>query len=63
MVSLLMFWLLENLRNVLGIVLAVGNYLNGGTNRGQADAFDLETFGKLEGIKDAAGKDVRQESL
>lgn len=37
----------------------VGNYLNGGTNRGQADGFDLETLGKLEGIKDAAGKDVR----
>lgn len=31
-----------------------------GTNRGQADGFDLETLGKLEGIKDAAGKDIRQ---
>ncbi|CAE7905264.1 capu, partial [Symbiodinium microadriaticum] len=49
----------EMLPNLLGIILAVGNYLNGGTNRGQADAFDLETFGKLEGIKDAAGKGIR----
>ncbi|CAJ1330220.1 unnamed protein product, partial [Effrenium voratum] len=49
----------EMLPVLLGLILAVGNYLNGGTNRGQADGFDLETLGKLEGIKDAAGKDVR----
>ena len=42
-----------------GIILAVGNFLNGGTNRGQADGFDLESLAKLEGIKDATGKDIR----
>ena len=49
----------EMLPSLLGIILAVGNYLNGGTNRGQADGFDIETFAKLEGIKDTAGKDIR----
>lgn len=45
---------------MLGLVLAVGNYLNGGTNRGQADGFDIETLGKLDSIKDAEGQDIRQ---
>jgi len=47
------------LPSILGIVLAVGNYLNGGTNRGQADGFDIETLNKLEAVKDAQGKDIR----
>ena len=49
----------EMLPTLLGIILAVGNYLNGGTNRGQADGFDIESLAKLEGIKDATGKDIR----
>ena len=49
----------EKLPDLLGLILAVGNYLNGGTNRGQADGFDLESLAKLEGIKDATGKDIR----
>jgi len=44
---------------ILGLILAFGNYLNGGTNRGQADGFDIETFNKLESVKDAEGKDIR----
>eukprot|EP00971_Amphidinium_carterae_P049270 971054-Amphidinium_carterae.1 len=47
------------LPSLLGIVLAVGNYLNGGTSRGQADGFDLETLTKLDAIKDPLGKDIR----
>eukprot|EP00927_Polykrikos_kofoidii_P036749 TRINITY_DN31019_c0_g1_i1.p1 TRINITY_DN31019_c0_g1~~TRINITY_DN31019_c0_g1_i1.p1 ORF type:complete len:1445 (-),score=265.07 TRINITY_DN31019_c0_g1_i1:120-4454(-) len=43
----------------LGIVLAVGNHLNGGTSRGRADGFDILTLGKLEEIKDSDGKDIR----
>ena len=42
------------------MILAVGNYLNGSTNRGQADGFDFDALGKLESVKDAAGKDVRE---
>lgn len=49
----------ECLPSLLGLILATGNYLNGNTVRGQADGFDLETLGKLEGIKDPAGKDIR----
>jgi hypothetical protein len=39
--------------------LAVGNYLNGGTNRGQADGFDLEALSKLDGVKDSQNKSLR----
>eukprot|EP00929_Paragymnodinium_shiwhaense_P004186 TRINITY_DN10493_c0_g1_i3.p1 TRINITY_DN10493_c0_g1~~TRINITY_DN10493_c0_g1_i3.p1 ORF type:complete len:1477 (+),score=471.30 TRINITY_DN10493_c0_g1_i3:132-4562(+) len=49
----------EMLPTVLGLILAVGNYLNGGTNRGQADGFELEALTKLDSVKDADGKDVR----
>mmetsp|Transcript_31501 Transcript_31501/g.60886 ORF Transcript_31501/g.60886 Transcript_31501/m.60886 type:complete len:1195 (-) Transcript_31501:458-4042(-) len=42
----------EALPHLLSLVLAVGNYLNGGTSRGQADGFDLEALGKLDGVKD-----------
>ena len=32
------------------------NYLNGGTNRGQADGFDLEGLSALSAVKAADGK-------
>lgn len=35
-----------------GIVLSVGNYLNGGTNRGQADGFDMVVLSRLASMKD-----------
>mmetsp|Transcript_12751 Transcript_12751/g.31697 ORF Transcript_12751/g.31697 Transcript_12751/m.31697 type:complete len:1262 (+) Transcript_12751:44-3829(+) len=46
-------------REFLGCVLACGNYLNGGTNRGQADGFDLEQLAKLHLVKDNEGRDLR----
>ncbi|CAK0789893.1 unnamed protein product [Prorocentrum cordatum] len=49
----------EALSTLLGIVLAVGNHLNGGTGRGQADGFDLQALAMLEGIKDSEGRDLR----
>ena len=39
----------EVLPEFLGLLLAVGNYLNGGTQRGQADGFDLSELDKLQG--------------
>jgi len=42
----------ETLKRVLSIVLSIGNYLNGGTNRGQADGFSLEALCKLSMVKD-----------
>merc|ERR1711972_403160 len=47
------------LPSILGLVLAVGNYLNGDSNRGQADGFDIETLGKLETVKGADARDIR----
>ncbi|KAG2393421.1 hypothetical protein C9374_006952 [Naegleria lovaniensis] len=42
----------EHFKVLLGIVLAVGNYLNGGTKKGQADGFGLGVLPKLEETKD-----------
>lgn len=42
----------QMLQKLLALILAVGNYLNGGTERGQADGFDLETLTKLDSVKD-----------
>eukprot|EP00929_Paragymnodinium_shiwhaense_P059965 TRINITY_DN29991_c0_g2_i1.p1 TRINITY_DN29991_c0_g2~~TRINITY_DN29991_c0_g2_i1.p1 ORF type:complete len:1499 (-),score=434.72 TRINITY_DN29991_c0_g2_i1:563-5059(-) len=47
------------LREYLGCILACGNYLNGGTNRGRADGFEIEQLGKLHLVKDNSGKDLR----
>jgi len=52
----------KSLPRLLSLILALGNYLNGGNSqRGQADGFDLETIGKLDSIKDNvhAAKDMR----
>ncbi|XP_062253768.1 formin-like isoform X2 [Platichthys flesus] len=46
--------LLENnsLRDIIGLVLAFGNYMNGGNRtRGQADGFGLEILPKLKDVK------------
>ncbi|TDG98725.1 hypothetical protein EPR50_G00203450 [Perca flavescens] len=42
----------SSLRDVLGLVLAFGNYMNGGNRtRGQADGFGLEILPKLKDVK------------
>ena len=33
------------------MVLALGNYMNGGTQRGQADGFDLSILSKINDVK------------
>jgi len=45
----------RKLIGVMEIVLAVGNYLNGGTTRGGFYAFKLDTLTKLSDIKASAG--------
>eukprot|EP00928_Gymnodinium_smaydae_P029427 TRINITY_DN22168_c0_g1_i2.p1 TRINITY_DN22168_c0_g1~~TRINITY_DN22168_c0_g1_i2.p1 ORF type:complete len:1171 (-),score=263.01 TRINITY_DN22168_c0_g1_i2:185-3697(-) len=46
--------------SILGLVLAFGNYLNGGNSRlGQADGFNLDTLVELNSVKDARGKELR----
>lgn len=40
------------MREVMGLVLALGNHMNGGSRiRGQADGFDLEILPKLKDVK------------
>nr|XP_061824825.1 formin-like isoform X3 [Nerophis lumbriciformis] len=42
----------HNVRDVMGLVLALGNYMNGGNRtRGQADGFALEILPKLKDVK------------
>jgi len=37
---------------IVGMTLGIGNILNGGTPKGQADGFDLPVLGKLVSMKD-----------
>ena len=39
-------------------MLAIGNVLNGGTAKGQADGFDLPVFTKLTSMRDVNGKSL-----
>ncbi|KAI5102175.1 formin-like isoform X2, partial [Silurus meridionalis] len=42
----------DNIKEVIGLVLAFGNYMNGGNRtRGQADGFGLEILPKLKDVK------------
>lgn len=43
------------IRHLLGIVLYVGNYLNGGTPRGRADGFALDTLVLMRTVKMSQG--------
>ncbi|CAD7935688.1 unnamed protein product [Amoebophrya sp. A25] len=43
-------------KRLLGLILCAGNYLNGGTDRGMADAVDLDVLTKLESVKDTEGR-------
>jgi hypothetical protein len=56
----------QELPSLLGLVLAFGNYLNGGKNEkrlGQADGFHIEMLGRpggLDVVNDPQGRNVRQ---
>ncbi|ELU12881.1 hypothetical protein CAPTEDRAFT_173924 [Capitella teleta] len=41
----------DSVQKVLSLILALGNYMNGGTSRGQADGFGLEILSKLKDVK------------
>lgn len=42
----------QSLKRVLSIILAFGNFMNGGNRqRGQADGFGLEILAKLKDVK------------
>jgi len=46
----------EGLKTILATILYVGNYLNGGTSKGQADGFEIDALGKMTMIKDSSNK-------
>lgn len=49
----------ESVEKILGIVLAFGNYMNGGNrDRGQADGFGLEILPKLKDVKSATNSSI-----
>ena len=48
------------LRDFLTCALALGNYLNGSTNRGQAYGFNVDTLAKFSALKT---KDSNQKAL
>ena len=45
----------KHFHEVLGTILALGNIMNGGTAKGQADGFSLDLLPKLSGLKDTMG--------
>jgi len=49
------------LRNLLETLLAVGNYLNGGLESGQADGYCIDILNKLKEIQDRVCHYIRYE--
>uniref|UniRef100_A0A1A8ATC8 Formin 2b n=1 Tax=Nothobranchius furzeri TaxID=105023 RepID=A0A1A8ATC8_NOTFU len=48
----------ETVKKILGLVLAFGNFMNGGNRtRGQADGFTLDILPKLKDVKSSVSKD------
>ena len=47
----------DDLSFVLSIILTLGNFMNGGTNRGQADGFQLSVLNKIKDVKTQVSKD------
>lgn len=46
------------MKQVLGLVLAFGNFMNGGNRtRGQADGFTLDILPKLKDVKSSVSKE------
>jgi len=49
----------ESIQHILSIILALGNYMNGGNrDRGQADGFGLEILPKLRDVKSATSSSI-----
>lgn len=47
----------EKVKQILGLILAFGNFMNGGNrSRGQADGFTLDILPKLKDVKSSVSK-------
>lgn len=54
----------ETVKKVLGLILAFGNYMNGGNRtRGQADGFSLDILPKLKDVKSNVSKRMAREHM
>ena len=43
---------------VLGMTLAIGNIMNGGSTKGRSDGFDFQVISKINSTKDNANKSM-----
>jgi hypothetical protein len=48
----------KHFREFLATILSLGNIMNGGTAKGQADGFSLDLLPKLSGLKDTLGNSI-----
>ena len=48
----------QHFKLFLGTILSLGNILNGGTSKGQADGFSMDLLSKISGIKDSLGNSI-----
>ena len=48
----------KHFQELLGTILSLGNIMNGGTSKGQADGFSLDLLPKLTGMKDSTGHSI-----
>ena len=48
----------KHFHQFLGTILSLGNIMNAGTAKGQADGFSLDLLPKLEGLKDSLGNSI-----
>ena len=48
------------LKKIFGFILGLGNILNGGTQKGQADGFYLEALSKATTMKDVNNRTIMQ---
>ena len=48
----------KHFKSMLSIILSLGNIMNAGTEKGQADGFSLDLLPKLAGIKDNSGNSL-----
>ena len=48
----------KHFHKILSAILSLGNIMNGGTSKGQADGFSLDLLPKLAGVKDNLGHSI-----
>ena len=57
------YYFSDDLSFVLSLILTLGNFMNGGTNRGQADGYQLSVLNKIRDVKTQVGKNCENRSM